>query len=159
MADIKFHCPECEQKILVDDSAAGMQIDCPSCRSALLIPAEAGVTAQLVTRRRQAVGAGGGGSAYEELDRKQRELTAALEEAAKLRTESEKSKTEVNRLRDDLAATARERDGLRATGLEFNRLKGGRGSLSDRAGKDARRAHARAAGAGEPRQPARRAEV
>ena len=123
MADLKFHCPECDQKILVDDSAAGMQIDCPSCRSALLIPAQAGTPAQVVTRRQQAVGAGAAGSAYEELDRKQRDLTAALDEAAQLRTESDRARTEVNRLRDDLAATARERDGLRATGLEFNRLK------------------------------------
>ena len=58
MADIKFHCPECDQKILVDDSAAGMQIDCPSCRSALIIPAQTGAAVQLVTRRQQAVAVG-----------------------------------------------------------------------------------------------------
>ena len=83
----------------------------------------------MVATRRQAVavGAGAAGSAYEELDRKQRELTSALDEAAKLRAESDHAKTEVNRLRDDLAATARERDGLRATGLELNRLKDAEG--------------------------------
>ena len=54
MADIKFHCPECEQKILVDDTAAGLQIDCPSCRSALIIPAQDGAPAQVVTRRQAA---------------------------------------------------------------------------------------------------------
>ena len=38
MADIRFHCPECRQKIAVDESAGGMQVDCPNCRSTLIIP-------------------------------------------------------------------------------------------------------------------------
>src|SRR3569833_1752599 len=70
MADIKFHCPECAQKIAVDESAAGLQIDCPSCRSALLIPTEAGAPAQIITRRQQLATAGGSSSsAFAELER------------------------------------------------------------------------------------------
>ena len=38
MADIKFQCPECRQKIAVDGSAGGLQVDCPNCRSTLTIP-------------------------------------------------------------------------------------------------------------------------
>ena len=53
MADIKFHCPECQQKIAVDESAAGLKVDCPKCRSALVIPAAATAPVQVVTRRKQ----------------------------------------------------------------------------------------------------------
>ncbi|HYR57672.1 MAG TPA: hypothetical protein VEO95_03540, partial [Chthoniobacteraceae bacterium] len=106
MADIKFHCPECEQRLAVDESAAGMKIDCPRCRSSLVIPASADAPAKVVHRRQLAVLSGSADSAYEELERKQRELSQALEEAARLRTESERSKTELARAREDLAAAA-----------------------------------------------------
>ena len=106
MADLKFHCPECDQRLAVDESASGKQFDCPRCRSALVIPAAAGDPVKVVTRRRLAALAGSSGSAYEELERKQSELATALEEAAKLRAEGERAKSELVRLRQDLAAAA-----------------------------------------------------
>src|SRR6188768_4328657 len=123
MADIKFYCPECQQKIAVDDSAAGMQVDCPNCRSALIIPSSAAQAVQIVARGKLVVAGGLGGNAYEELERNQRELAAALDEAAKWRADTERSRAELIRLRGDLAATALERDGLREAGSKYSRLK------------------------------------
>lgn len=36
--DIKFNCPKCDQKIAVDPSAAGAELDCPSCAQTLVVP-------------------------------------------------------------------------------------------------------------------------
>ncbi len=38
ISEIKFECGACRQRILVDGSAAGMSIDCPSCRRPVTIP-------------------------------------------------------------------------------------------------------------------------
>ena len=123
MADLKFHCPECHQKIAVDESAAGMQVDCPNCRSTLIIPAADNALVEITVRRRLVSATGHADSAYEELERKHKELAAALQEAAKWRADTEQSRQEMIKLREDLEATARERDGLRRTGAELDRLK------------------------------------
>src|SRR5580700_5374026 len=123
MADIRFQCPECRQKIAVDDNAAGMQVDCPNCRSSLVIPRVSEEAAEITVRRRLVSATGHADSAYEELERKQKELASALQEAARWRADTEHSREELIKLREDLAATARERDGLRGTGDELNRLK------------------------------------
>lgn len=36
--DIVFKCTSCEQELSVDASAAGVEIQCPSCNSALVVP-------------------------------------------------------------------------------------------------------------------------
>jgi len=36
--EIKFECGECGQRILVDAAAGGMNLNCPSCRAAVLVP-------------------------------------------------------------------------------------------------------------------------
>jgi len=36
--DLLFKCPNCEQELEVDGSAAGSEINCPSCGEAILIP-------------------------------------------------------------------------------------------------------------------------
>jgi hypothetical protein len=38
MAEFKFSCPQCAQHILCDTSYAGMQIDCPICKQAIVVP-------------------------------------------------------------------------------------------------------------------------
>jgi chromosome segregation ATPase len=38
--EIKFICSHCEQKMLVDASAIGLTINCPSCGKELIVPAE-----------------------------------------------------------------------------------------------------------------------
>jgi HEAT repeat protein len=39
--EITFHCPGCDQKLAVDSSAAGAEVNCPSCSQAMLVPAVA----------------------------------------------------------------------------------------------------------------------
>ena len=38
MPDMKFSCPHCQQHIEADSSYGGMQINCPTCNGALVIP-------------------------------------------------------------------------------------------------------------------------
>ena len=37
--DIRFECPHCKRHIKVDESGAGLEINCPDCQSLLTIPA------------------------------------------------------------------------------------------------------------------------
>jgi len=45
MPEIKFSCPHCEQHIAADSGYAGIQINCPGCNGAMVIPEPAAVTA------------------------------------------------------------------------------------------------------------------
>jgi hypothetical protein len=38
MADIKFSCPHCQQHIQADSGYAGVQINCPACNGAMMVP-------------------------------------------------------------------------------------------------------------------------
>jgi hypothetical protein len=38
MAEFKFSCPQCKQKIQCDSSYAGSQINCPVCQRAIIVP-------------------------------------------------------------------------------------------------------------------------
>src|SRR6185437_3768436 len=38
MADLKFFCPQCRQKIQCEPVYAGSQINCPSCQQTILVP-------------------------------------------------------------------------------------------------------------------------
>lgn len=38
MAELKFSCPQCGQHIGYDDAWAGQQIECPVCRTGILVP-------------------------------------------------------------------------------------------------------------------------
>ena len=37
--DIRFACPHCAQRIAVDESGIGLQIECPGCHSQVTVPA------------------------------------------------------------------------------------------------------------------------
>jgi len=37
--DIRFECPQCKRHIKVDESGAGLEINCPDCQALLTIPA------------------------------------------------------------------------------------------------------------------------
>jgi DNA-directed RNA polymerase subunit RPC12/RpoP len=37
--DIRFECPHCKQRIKIDESGAGMEINCPGCQAVVTIPA------------------------------------------------------------------------------------------------------------------------
>src|ERR1051325_4854280 len=39
MAEIKFSCPHCRQKIQCDASHSGSRINCPACQQSILVPA------------------------------------------------------------------------------------------------------------------------
>src|SRR6266567_512838 len=41
MADIKFACPNCNQHITCDELWGGHQLECPGCKSPLMVPANA----------------------------------------------------------------------------------------------------------------------
>src|ERR1017187_3841813 len=41
--DIRFECPHCKQRIKIDESGAGLQINCPGCQTLVTIPALAQV--------------------------------------------------------------------------------------------------------------------
>ena len=135
MPDIKFRCPECSQKIVVDSSATGVRVDCPMCRSTLVIPATEWSTVTVAVRRELAVLAGSADALYAELEKRKAELDAAVAESVKLRTAAEEAQGEVEKvraerenfrnasekaaedmkkLRGDLDALASERDGLRS---------------------------------------------
>jgi ribosomal protein S27E len=52
MAEIRFQCPDCKQRMTVEEDAAGIKVDCPTCRSTLVVPAtDHGVPEVEVPRR------------------------------------------------------------------------------------------------------------
>lgn len=36
--DVTFHCPHCKQELMVDASAAGQAIQCPTCNAEITVP-------------------------------------------------------------------------------------------------------------------------
>ncbi|MDB6152182.1 MAG: Chromosome segregation ATPase-like protein [Chthoniobacteraceae bacterium] len=52
MDEIKFHCPECKQKIGVQSSDAGRQMDCPICQSAIIIPERSNLPVRVIAARK-----------------------------------------------------------------------------------------------------------
>lgn len=44
MADLTFKCPHCQNDLSVDESGAGMTVDCPECNRKLNIPSPAKIT-------------------------------------------------------------------------------------------------------------------
>ena len=45
MAEFKFYCPQCNQHILCDTSHSGMQVNCPTCKQAIIVPQAPGSAA------------------------------------------------------------------------------------------------------------------
>src|SRR3954471_2949563 len=96
MADIKFSCPQCQQKIAVDDSAAGVKIDCPHCRSTLVIPPSAEAVVTLVVARQLALVSDQHADLHAALEEQRRQALAA-------RLASEEAKSELQKLRESAA--------------------------------------------------------
>jgi len=44
--DIVFTCDQCKQELSVEDSAAGVEIECPSCSNRLVVPGAAAAPAE-----------------------------------------------------------------------------------------------------------------
>jgi myosin protein heavy chain len=104
--DVKFHCPECWQKIAVDASAAGEKIECPACRSSLVIPASAdGPIAVEVAQLAAA----------------QKALAAAEEENTRHRAEGKEAQQEIRELRGELATAIADRERIRSSAEQRER--------------------------------------
>ena len=106
MAKIKIHCPECSQKIGVDESAAGTTGDCPTCGSSLLIPEDPAQPVTILVRRPLPPGALISDEENEETTRLKKELAIAHEDLARLRTQLEQSAHEFERFRITLDGMA-----------------------------------------------------
>ena len=87
MADIKFRCPECEQKIAVDASAAGVKIDCPTCHSRLVIPRSELAPVEVLVKRKLAIVGGSADAVYSELQKAQAQAEKAADEIKELRAQ------------------------------------------------------------------------
>lgn len=85
MAEIKFRCPECTQKIAVEASAVGVKIDCPTCHSGLVIPQSDKVPVEVLTKRKLAILGGSADAMYADLQKAQTEAAKATEELKQLR--------------------------------------------------------------------------
>jgi chromosome segregation ATPase/ribosomal protein S27E len=113
MADFRFHCPVCQQRILVDDSAAGISIDCPSCRSVLVIPSGPLATVEVIEKRHPSAVGAGAESVVLQLNQKKKELEQALAESARWKAQSEGTQEELRKLRAEIEVTKLEREHLR----------------------------------------------
>jgi phage FluMu protein Com len=38
MADIRFNCPKCSQKLVIDAAGAGLAVQCPTCTEMVEVP-------------------------------------------------------------------------------------------------------------------------
>ena len=85
MAEIKFRCPECTQKIAVAESAAGVKIDCPTCHSRLVIPRSAIMPVEVLIKRKLAIIGGSADAVYMELQKAEVQAEKAADEIKRLR--------------------------------------------------------------------------
>ncbi len=88
MAEIKFRCPECTQKIAVAESAAGVKIDCPTCHSRLVIPRSVHLPVEVLIRRKLAIVGGSADAVYAELQKAEVHAEKSADELKKLRGEN-----------------------------------------------------------------------
>ena len=88
MAEIKFRCPECTQKIAVAESAAGVKIDCPTCHSRLVIPRSEIAPVEVLIRRKLAIVGGSADAVYQELQKMEAQAEKAADELKQVRAES-----------------------------------------------------------------------
>ncbi|MEQ1853912.1 MAG: hypothetical protein ABMA01_20265 [Chthoniobacteraceae bacterium] len=125
MAEIKFRCPECSQKIAVGASAAGVKIDCPTCHSRRVIPRSELAPVEVVIKRKLAIVGGSADAVYSELQKVQAAADKAEEELKRLRAERMKDSKEAD---EKLAMVTAARDSLQA---EVTALKPMRDQLAD----------------------------
>jgi len=111
MADIKFRCPECTQKIAVIETAVGAKIDCPTCHSRLVIPRSATAPVEVLVARKLAIVGGTADAVYAELQKAQEQAEHAADEIKRLRADSV---TAAQGAQAKLAAITAARDSLTA---------------------------------------------
>ena len=127
MAEIKFRCPECEQKIAVEASAAGVKIDCPTCHSQLTIPRTATDKVAVNVRRKLAIVGGSADEFYAELQKAQAQAAKATDELNQVRGKQEAAlqefKKDVDSLRSAKESLEKEATALRPVREELTAVK------------------------------------
>ena len=53
--DIKFKCDSCGQDIVIDETGAGNIVDCPKCKTSVMVPVSSGVGGKIPVLVRNAV--------------------------------------------------------------------------------------------------------
>ncbi len=114
MADTKFHCPECKQKIAVHEEAAGEKIDCPRCCSTIVIPHTSGAPVKVEVRRQLAVLAGVQTDLYSIIEEQQKKVRAVEAESVKIRADSQRAQADIRMMREELGALQHQREALAA---------------------------------------------
>lgn len=104
MAEIKFRCPECTQKIAVEASAAGVKIDCPTCHSRLVIPNSETGPVEVLVRRKLAIVGGSSDAVYAELQKAQAKAEKAVEELNQLREKHTSALQDAQKEKETLTA-------------------------------------------------------
>ena len=105
MADLKFRCPECTQKIAVNASAAGVKIDCPTCHSRLVIPRTETSPVEVLVKRKLAIVGGSADEVYAELQKAQVQAEKATDELEKLKARHTAELQEAKKVADALQVT------------------------------------------------------
>lgn len=123
VADLKFTCPECRQKIRVQSTASGSQIDCPTCYSTITIPQDSQAIVHVETRRKLAILPGTYDTIYEALETHQKRLVIARDGVANAQAEVRRMQGDITRLRHELTVSQKDREVMaaRLLSLESNR--------------------------------------
>jgi chromosome segregation ATPase/DNA-directed RNA polymerase subunit RPC12/RpoP len=118
--EIKFECEDCGQRILVDAAAAGMNLDCPSCRATVLVPKS---EAEFAAKRhrdgpRRASGAAPKRAKSDAADRTfaDPEISSLRQELVEASTQITHAEGELDDLRAQLAAARADAERFQASG-------------------------------------------
>jgi len=114
MDDIKFHCPECKQRIGAPPSAVGMKIDCPRCFSTIVIPKTVEESVHVEVRRRLAILPGTQDDAYQTIEAQLKKIREASVEIRKAQAETQRLQFDIGKLREDIASGHKEKESLLA---------------------------------------------
>lgn len=109
--DIDFECPACGKNLVVDDAAEGMIVDCPQCRTNVIVPPKLVRAEPLTTTtKRESTPSEHGQSGPGEVTPQKRLATLAgqLKEIQSQRTEvTNRMATRLNEVNRDLVMIAR----------------------------------------------------
>jgi chromosome segregation ATPase len=113
MADLRFFCPVCRQKILVDDGAAGVSLDCPACQSILIVPPNAVSEVIILEKKTPPTVGAGAESVVQQLSKKKRELEVAKAEMANLKSDLDAVRSQLEKSRIEMTAAKAGEDQVR----------------------------------------------
>lgn len=110
-SDILFECPSCGKSLVVDEAAEGMIIDCPRCRTNVIVPPRSTVSAPpppALKVESKPIAEGKSAAANVSPEKRLGVLTGQLKEIQSQRTEvSSRIATRLNEVNRDLVMLAR----------------------------------------------------